>query len=147
MNTPVPSTVQLPPFLTPNKITNPFALDPNFQYWLHNYGWWHHMITKEGTNFDIKIARIAYSLGSLLAKDRLAKEDPKNVETLEQLKLKVFDFGLDADISTILEKLCGKVQIIRPSEVRYHHLLYYYCHLIINYLDQINWFLLLKMQS
>ena len=40
----------------------------------------------QGPNFDIKVARIAYSLAGLLVRDRLEKEDPKQVEIVRNLK-------------------------------------------------------------
>src|SRR5689334_2983127 len=91
-------------------MNNPFAMDPNYQHWFHHYGWWHHMVNAQGPNFDIKVARIAYSLAGLLVRDRLEKEDPKNVETLSEMKIKIFDFGLDQDMPTLIENLGAKVE-------------------------------------
>jgi len=95
------------------------GMDPHYNFWHTHYSWWYHA----GHNNiqlaaqEIKNARISYGLGSLLAKDRLSHE---SVEKLKQVKIKVFDYGLDGEIAALLETLTGKVELVKSPEVPLH---------------------------
>jgi len=91
--------------------------DAQYHYWYTNFAWWYfgggdHGITYHST--DPKVPRISYSLAGLLARDRMTKEQ---VDKLANLKFKVFDFSVDADLVGWLEAIGVKLEVIKPQEV------------------------------
>jgi hypothetical protein len=77
------------------------------------YNWWDYAQDKP---VDTKLTKIGYSLASVLARDRLREQST----IVPDVKIKLFDYGTDNELFTVLDSLGFKIERIKTAEVPQH---------------------------